>query len=160
MAKEKFNGREFIRDFMCKPARFCSYMERVHGEDRNRTWKRWGVEERHGWIVGATWLKTGIIHPASGGYRGFLEYDDFEPARFEETAPRLLVYKVAPWPTAKPLYVLPEDVTVIPEDELDGFNPSAWDAASRELASQWSKDYPRDDDGKWMPENKPAEAFE
>ena len=83
-----------------------------------------------------------------GGPAGFLgQYEeDSEPPTFEETAPRRLVYLVAPWPTLTPLKVPPEHVKLI--DPAD-FNPSRLDAASREMAAQWSHDYPRGADGRW-----------
>lgn len=138
----KFNGRKFIKEMMCRRARFTAYLTREHGEKRNeRIWKQWGIEERDGWIVGATRLQTGIWHPAYG------DYDDYEPSTFEETEPRKLVYLVTPWPTAKPRFVPPECVTLVNDDER--FDPSMWDSASRENASTWSLDYERDEKGRW-----------
>jgi len=150
-AEMAFDGRKFVREMMCRRAVFRAYMKRVVLSDgATRAWKRWNLEERQGWIVGATFLQTGVHHAGSGGgYNCFGEPDDYEPPYFEETASRMLVYLVTPWPTAKPKYVLPEDVAVLSEDA--SFDPSAWNSASRELAAQ-SKDFARGNDGRWISE--------
>lgn len=146
-----FNGRKFIREMMCRPARFTAYMTREHGkEEGERVWKQWTIEERDGWIVGATWLQTGKRHPGyGGGYNILGELDDYEPPTFEETAPRRLVYLVTPWPTAKPRFVPPECVTLIEDGEP--FHPSKWDSAAREYSSQWARERAeRDEKGRWL----------
>jgi len=149
-----FNGKKFARELMCRPVRFDAYLSREHGEKKGeRVWVEWTIEARDGWVIGATWVQTGIRHPGHGGGNGDifgLYADDYEPPTFEETAPRRLVYLVTPWPTAKARYVPPEHVTLIPDDELHTFNPSAWDSASRELSAQWSKSYKRDERGRFV----------
>jgi hypothetical protein len=145
-----FDGKKFVREMMARPARITAYMTREVDDDaKTRIWKEWSLEPRDGWIVGATWLQTGVRHAGSpGGFAGFLgQYEeDSEPSTFEETAPRRLVYLVAPWPTLTPLKVPPEHVKLVDPSEFD---PSCWDAAGRELAVGWSREYPRDGKGRW-----------
>ena len=148
-----FNGKKFIREMMCRPARFTAYLTREHGEEKGeRVWKQWTIEERDGWIVGATFLQTGKRHDGygggSGGMLGLYE-EDYEPPTFEETVPRRLVYLVTPWPTAKPRFVPPDCVTLVEDGEP--FNPSLWDSASRELCSQWARERAeRDESGRFL----------
>jgi hypothetical protein len=149
-----FNGKKFVEEMMCRRARFTAELTREDGEkEGEKVWKLWGLEERDGWIVGAKYLRTGIQHP---GYTpsviSFHTIDDCEAPFFEDTAPRQLVYLVTPWPMAKPRYVPPEHVTLVEEGER--FDPSMWDSASRERASDWSRDYPRDEKGRWAKEKK------
>ena len=147
-----FNGKKFAREMMGRPARYSAYLSREHGEKKGeRVWKEWSIEERDGWIVGATWVQTGIVRPGFGGNNPFSFHtpDDYEPPTFQETAPRRLVYILSPWPTARPVYVPPTNVFLLSAPDIHYFNPSAWDSSSRELASKDAEKYPRDNHGRW-----------
>jgi len=145
-----FDGRKFVREMMCRPVSFTGYLDRVI-DGNKRYWERLTIEERDGWVVGVTFLKTGRRISGSGGYGGvFGDYDDYEPPTFKETAPRQLVYLVSPWPTLKALYVPPDDVVLIPDDKLHTFKPSGRDARFRESSSEWAQSYERDKKGRFV----------
>ena len=144
-----FDGKKFVREMMARPARVTAYMTREVADDaKTRIWQQWSLEPRDGWIVGARFLQIGIRHAGytPSGFSGEFGENESEPATFEETAPRRLVYLVAPWPTLTPLKVPPDCVELIDPSEFD---PSCWDAAGRELAAGWSSEYPRDGKGRW-----------
>ena len=141
MKKQKFNGRKFIKEMMCKPVEITAYLSRDYDHNGNDTWHSFEMKPRHGWVVGVTWLRTGVT------IRGY--YD--EPNTFEERGPRRLAYLVCPWPTVTPFKVPPENVKLIDPSE---FLPYFHTDTEREFMSRdmkkVMKDFPRDEKGRWI----------
>lgn len=134
---KKFNGRKFIKEMMCKPVEITAYFSEDYDHDGNDTWRSFEMEPRHGWVVGVTWLRTGVT------IRGY--YD--EPNTFEERGPRILAYLVCPWPTIKPFKVPPGNVKLIDPSE---FSPYFHTDYERKLIVKKMKDFPRDEKGRWI----------
>jgi hypothetical protein len=153
MWKMSFDVRKFAAEMMGKPVAFDAHLWRGYSEDgKTRVWHKNENPERHGWLVGVTWVQTGhCVDGYGGGYNILGELDDYDPPTFVETGPRQLVYLVSPWPTMRPLKVPPEHVRLVdPED----FRPSSWDDEMKELTRESAKHWKRDKKGRWVKEGE------
>jgi len=143
-----FDGRAFIRDFMCRQVIVTKVFHRCRVGNR-RWWEAHDLKEPFvGWVVGARWLQNGERYDGCGG-GGYLlgeHYDDYEPPGFHETETRLLAYLVTDWPTKKPRPVPPEAVEVSEFDVV----PSFIDEQERKLLKEWGKRLPRDEKGRFV----------
>lgn len=155
--EERFNGRRFIKEKMCRQARFTHVYERVRVPDPDkpdkctRTWEAVELKEpRVGWIVGATWLQTGYRYPGfGGGYNVLGEWEDCELPGFQETEPRKAAYLITPWPTVRPSKVPPECVEVLDEP----VEPHYWTEEMIALTRKAVKNWAREPDGRFAPED-------
>jgi hypothetical protein len=143
-----FDGRAFIRDFMCRQVLARQVFHRRRSGNK-RWWEAHDLAEPLvGWVVGATYLQNGERYDGCGG-GGYLlgeRYDDYEPPGFGETKPRTLAYLVTPWPTRKPQPVPPEAIEVLKFDVV----PSAIPESERKLRKEWGKRLPRDEKGRFI----------
>jgi hypothetical protein len=142
-----FDGRAFIRDFMCRQVVVTKVFHRYRFENK-RWWEASDVTPFVGWVVGATYLQNGRRYDGCGG-GGYLlgeHYDDYEPPGFDETSPRTLAYLVTTWPTRRPRHVPPEAVEVF-EFEV---RPSCIDEQERKLLKKWGARLPRDEKGRFV----------
>jgi len=141
-----FDGRAFIRDFMCKQVLARQVFHRCCFGNK-RWWEANDLAEPLvGWVVGATYLQNGKRYDGGGGYNSFTGEDDYEPPGFDETSPRTLAYLVTPWPTRKPRPVPPEAIEVLKFDVV----PSAIPESERKLLKEWGKRLPRDEKGRFI----------
>jgi len=142
-ATKKFNGRAFIRDFMCRQVRASHVLYRVSDEHGKFWWKPFPVKPPLvGWVVGATYLQTGLRTP--GDLPG--EWGEGDPPGFAETGSRVLAYLVTRWPTVKPHRVPPEAVEVLSEP----VTPYLWSESEREMVAEEASLYPRDEKGRFV----------
>lgn len=142
-----FDGRAFIRDFMCRQVIVTKVFHRCRFGNK-RWWEAHDLAEPFvGWVVGATYLQNGERYDGcGGGYNMYGDVDDYEPPGFGETKPRTLAYLVTPWPTRKPRPVPPESVKVLAFDVA----PSTITESERKLLKEWGKRLPRDEKGRFI----------
>lgn len=114
----------------------------------NRWWEVTDFYEAQvGWVVGATYLHNGKRYAGQGGVYDHFGLYDYDPPRFKETAPRVLVYLVTRWPTHRPYRVPPESVELLTTDDIQ---PSAISNSERKLQSEQSNRLPRDEKGRFV----------
>lgn len=144
-----FDGRAFIRDFMCRQVRVTEVFRRVSDERSKRWWKPFPVTPPMvGWVVGVTQLQTGHRTPGDSAYHDPWtgEWEGGDPPGFEETGPRMLAYLVTPWPTVTPHRVPPEAVEVLSEP----VKPYFWGEEDRKLMARDGPRLPRDEKGRFV----------
>jgi len=65
-----FNGRAFIRDFMCRQVRISQVLRRVHDVRGEKWWEPAPLmTPMIGWVVGVTHLQTGHRTPGDPSYQ-------------------------------------------------------------------------------------------
>jgi hypothetical protein len=137
----KFDSKKFIKEMMGKPVEITGCLFRERDSEMKRIWCFHEMKPRHGWVVGVTYLRTGVV------IRGYFD----EPNTFKETGPRRLVYLVSPWPTMRHFNVPVENVRLIDPNE---FSPRFHTKEERKLMSDCmkkiAKELPRDKKGRWI----------
>jgi hypothetical protein len=151
--------REFIRTHLFKQVSFDHVFMRVerpawkHKEETRyvSTWEPVKMTKRVGWVVGLRWLQTGFRVPGSSYASPSNDYDDYDPPTFKETDKRKPCVLVMTWPTRKPERV-PFDAIEILDEEVPVYS---MDASERNLMALQSRDWPRDELGRFTPEPMP-----
>lgn len=135
-------------------------------------WKTRSIKKRTGWITGLRWLQSGIRIP--GSHTGYPDEDSYEPPYFKQTERPTKCLIVVFWPTEKPVFVPMDGYLTLPEDEVERMffslsvevpHRTTWrdkitdpdrikarekaEERVRELLRKESKDFPRDEKGRW-----------
>ena len=128
----------YVKGIPCK-----SVYTKVNGISRKEV-KVYENSEKKGIIVGCKFIAEGKY--VKDGYKSY--YD--EPFHhFLKVENKVLVYKIVTGYLNKPTFIMIDSVRILPTPDIPLLD-IGWDDKARKLASEESKNWERDEKGRWI----------